>query len=1503
MVVQLTVSDLSGTNAIDEGDSAAVTVTATLDAAAREDDAVVDVTVVGRTSDGTAGGTADEADDFSAVSDFIVTIPAGQTSATAMFTLTALEDETAESVETVRIRGAVSSRTQGPTLTVEPVDGRTVDIADNDPDPEVTLVLSPSSISENRGVSTVTATLDRPSGNSITVQISATATSPATAADFNLSANRTILIAAGRTISQNIGGPVTVTGVNDSVVGTHKSVTVSGAAISSRVVQPDPETLTITDDTPSTGITLTVSPATVAEDATGSARTVTVTATLNGLALASDAVVTVSVDADTTTEDDDFTAVEDFTVTITGGSTGGSATFDLIPDNDTTDEPDETVKVTGTTTVSGLTVLPSAGVLVTIADNDATPTVTLVLTPASIPEDGGSSTVTATLDHASSEATTIDISAAAGTNTEAGDFTVTTNKRLTIAAGSTTSTGTVTISANDNSVAGGNKSVTVSATAANDLAVTAPSNKTLTITDDDGGSNQVTLSVSPATVAEDATGSARTVTVTATLNGLALASDAVVTVSVDADTTTEDDDFTAVEDFTVTITGGSTGGSATFDLIPDNDTTDEPDETVKVTGTTTVSGLTVLPSAGVLVTIADNDATPTVTLVLTPASIPEDGGSSTVTATLDHASSEATTIDISAAAGTNTEAGDFTVTTNKRLTIAAGSTTSTGTVTISANDNSVAGGNKSVTVSATAANDLAVTAPSNKTLTIAAGSTTSTGTVTISANDNSVAGGNKSVTVSATAANDLAVTAPSNKTLTITDDDTPSTGITVTVSPAMVTLVLTPASILEDGGSSTVTATLDHPSSEDTTVTVSAMAVSPAVAADFTLSGSTLTIAAGSTTSTGTVTISANDNSVAGGNKSVTVSATAANDLAVTAPSNKTLTITDDDGGSNQVTLSVSPATVAEDATGSARTVTVTATLNGLALASDAVVTVSVDADTTTEDDDFTAVEDFTVTITGGSTGGSATFDLIPDNDTTDEPDETVKVTGTTTVSGLTVLPSAGVLVTIADNDATPTVTLVLTPASIPEDGGSSTVTATLDHASSEATTIDISAAAGTNTEAGDFTVTTNKRLTIAAGSTTSTGTVTISANDNSVAGGNKSVTVSATAANDLAVTAPSNKTLTITDDDGGSNQVTLSVSPATVAEDATGSARTVTVTATLNGLALASDDQEERIEASVTGVYPYFGYQLTERASAWAAAGYGEGRLVLMPAGGDRIGTDLTQLMAAVGLRHDLLSHTGSDGPALALDMDSLFVRTSTASVSSEAGDLAAVAADTSRMRLRLNGSWALTLEDGSRLTPAVDIGLRHDGGDAETGFGLNVGGGVAYAVPARGLTGELNGRWLLAHSDDDFREWGLSGLLRYDPQPSSERGISLSVTPSLGTPATGGVDALFSQGVPGGPSADNGSGADRWPDARLQTELNYGFSALGGSAVQVPSAGWSMTESGEQTVRLGWQLRFGSAGSLGMEASRAERTGEVPDHRFGIVLRLPLGTSLFSPAITARR
>ena len=167
----------------------------------------------------------------------------------------------------------------------------------------------------------------------------------------------------------------------------------------------------------------------------------------------------------------------------------------------------------------------------------------------------------------------------------------------------------------------------------------------------------------------------------------------------------------------------------------------------------------------------------------------------------------------------------------------------------------------------------------------------------IKAANNAVDAPDKSVTVSATVTGGRGVSAPSNQTLTITDDDATPT----------VTLVLSPSSISENGDSTTVTATLSGPSSEKVTLVVSAAAVSPGVAADFTLSANdTLTIAAGATTSTRTVRIKAVNNAVDAPDKSVTVSATVTGGNGVAAPSNQTLTITDDDG-TPTVSLVLSP--------------------------------------------------------------------------------------------------------------------------------------------------------------------------------------------------------------------------------------------------------------------------------------------------------------------------------------------------------------------------------------------------------------------------------------------------------------------------------------------------------------------------------------------------------------------------------------------------------------------
>ena len=149
--------------------------------------------------------------------------------------------------------------------------------------------------------------------------------------------------------------------------------------------------------------------------------------------------------------------------------------------------------------------------------------------------------------------------------------------------------------------------------------------------------------------------------------------------------------------------------------------------------------------------------------------------------------------------------------------------------------------------------------------------------VTVTANDNAKDEPDKSVTVSATVSGASGVAAPAAATLTIADDD---------AAPAA-TLAVADSAIAENGGTTTVTATLSHPSSAATTVTVTGVTGFYTAGSD-----AAIVIAAGSTSNASDgVTIDAvNDDMDNVGDRSVTVTGTAAN--AQAAADSRTVTVT-----------------------------------------------------------------------------------------------------------------------------------------------------------------------------------------------------------------------------------------------------------------------------------------------------------------------------------------------------------------------------------------------------------------------------------------------------------------------------------------------------------------------------------------------------------------------------------------------------------------------------------
>ena len=305
----------------------------------------------------------------------------------------------------------------------------------------------------------------------------------------------------------------------------------------------------------------------------------------------------------------------------------------------------------------------------------------------------------------------------------------------------------------------------------------------------------------------------------------------------------------------------------------------------------------------------------------------------------------------------------------------------------------------------------------------------------------------------------------------------------------------------------------------------------------------------------------------------------------------------------------------------------------------------------------------------------------------------------------------------------------------------------------------------------------------------------------------------------------------------------------------------------------------KDDVEASLTGFYPYAGYKFTERFSVWGLGGLGRGALRLTPQGGFSIETDMGLTMAAVGVRSALL--TAARGLNVALQTDGFWART----VSDAAAGLLAAKADATRLRLGLESSYTVVLKTGGTLTPRFEVAWRYDGGGAEAGPGLDVGVGLVWLAPARGISVEIETRRVLMHEATRFRDWSVSGLVRYDPSPSSDRGLSASIRSSTGAAGLDGVDALLARDTLSGLSPYDGS---------LTAEAAYGFPILGGRFTGAPWAGAGMLGSGRD-YRVGYRVstawQSGSAMQLGIEGVRRENNVRDAETEHAIGLRLTLG------------
>ena len=293
-------------------------------------------------------------------------------------------------------------------------------------------------------------------------------------------------------------------------------------------------------------------------------------------------------------------------------------------------------------------------------------------------------------------------------------------------------------------------------------------------------------------------------------------------------------------------------------------------------------------------------------------------------------------------------------------------------------------------------------------------------------------------------------------------------------------------------------------------------------------------------------------------------------------------------------------------------------------------------------------------------------------------------------------------------------------------------------------------------------------------------------------------------------------------------------------------------------------------VESTLTSVNPYAHYELNDATSLWGVFGYGRGGLRLTPEGAaSALETDLSNRMAAFGGRGRLSVRSGDAGRfELALRSDALMTRTDSEGVQGLEGAQGA----TSRVRLMLEGSGSMPLATGGVLGPKLEAGLRYDGGDAETGAGLEVGGGLGYS--AGRLSMEVNARVLVAHEDTEYEEWGFSGSLAYTPG-RDRRGLSMKLGSTWGSTQSG-VRSLWNLQDASGLGGNSAFEAAQ----RFEAELGYGIAGRREAALWVPFVAAQAVDGGGQSLRMGVTLTAGTNLEAGVEFGRLEDGRGAPRH-----------------------
>ena len=275
-------------------------------------------------------------------------------------------------------------------------------------------------------------------------------------------------------------------------------------------------------------------------------------------------------------------------------------------------------------------------------------------------------------------------------------------------------------------------------------------------------------------------------------------------------------------------------------------------------------------------------------------------------------------------------------------------------------------------------------------------------------------------------------------------------------------------------------------------------------------------------------------------------------------------------------------------------------------------------------------------------------------------------------------------------------------------------------------------------------------------------------------------------------------------------------------------------------------------LTSRLTTLAPYARVRLTDRLSAFGLIGYGAGDTTIEQAvaGSDThaaVTLDHSMRLAAAGVRGSLPTFAGI---GFALNADALY----TVADAPEAPGSAATRASASRARFALEAARAFIGPSWS-IHPTLELAARYDAGDAETGAGLEVAGGLRFEHES-GVSLDASARRLLTHADA-HEDRGFSLALTWAPSEDS-LGFNAALTTSLGNTAGVGRQLWDAHSVHDIASYAVDSGVS------VEAMLGYGFPALGNRVVAMPRLAARDSGFGRE-MQLGWSFTPYDPGQLG--------------------------------------